>query len=259
MVPTLVNLMIHAKNFEPEKLASIKTINMAGAPMAVEKIKKASALLGPKLAETYGLVEAPMVITMMPKGELLNYPDSCGAPGPFADVKIVDKNGAEVQRGETGEIACRGSLVMKGYWNNEKATNESIKNGWLHTGDIGWQDKQGYVRLVDRQKDTIITGGLNVYPREVEEVLNRHPAVKETCVFGVPDEKWGESICAHIVLTNSSLEVAEEELISLCKAHLASFKKPRFIKIVQELPKSSYGKILRKTLREEYGAQGLKQ
>jgi len=259
MVPTLVNLMIHAKNFDPEKLQSIKSINMAGAPMAVEKIKKALGILGPKLAETYGLVEAPMVITMMPKKKLSERLDSCGAIGPFVDVKIVDENGREVATGEIGEIACKGSLVMKGYWRNEKATNESIKDGWFHTGDIGWRDEQGYVRLIDRAKDTIITGGLNVYPREVEEVLNQHPAVKETCVFGVPDEKWGESIRAHIVLTDPSLYVEKDELIALCKEHLASYKKPRFIEIVEELPKSSYGKILRKALREKFKRQEMKE
>ncbi|RYG72952.1 long-chain fatty acid--CoA ligase [Lentibacillus lipolyticus] len=256
LVPTLVNLMIHAHNFDPKKLRTIKSINMAGSPIAVEKVNKALELVGPKFAETYGLVEAPMVITMMPKQELQHRPDSCGATGPFVEMKIVDHNGREVPNGEIGEVACRGSLVMKGYWNNEKATNESIKDGWFHTGDLGWKDDAGYLRLVDRAKDTIITGGLNVYPREVEEVLNRHPAIKETCVFGIPDEKWGESICAHVVLQDSSSLVDKEELISLCKAHLASYKKPRRIEMVEELPKNGYGKIMRKSLRESYQVKG---
>ncbi len=256
LVPTLVNLMIHSDNFDPKKLKNIKSINMAGSPIAVEKVNKALDLIGPKFAETYGLVEAPMTITMMPKRELRDRPDSCGATGPFVEMKIVDKEGAEVPNGEIGEITCRGSLVMKGYWNNETATRDSIKNGWFHTGDLGWKDDEGYLRLVDRAKDTIITGGLNVYPREVEEALNQHPAVKETCVFGVPDEKWGESICAHVVLSDPSLIIEEEELVALCKENLASFKKPRFIRIVEDLPKNSYGKILRKALRDDYQLQG---
>ncbi len=259
LVPTLVNLMIHGDNFDPEKLRSIKSINMAGSPIAVEKVNKALDLVGPKFVETYGLVEAPMVITMMPKGELKNHTDSCGTTGPFVEMKIVDQHGVEVPNGEIGEIICTGSLVMKGYWNNEKATNESIKGGWFHTGDLGWKDDSGYLRLVDRAKDTIITGGLNVYPREVEEVLNMHPAIKETCVFGVPDEKWGESIYAHVVLSDSTSNVQKEELIHLCKKNLASFKKPRFIEIVEELPKNSYGKILLKSLREKYKFQGVKK
>lgn len=256
LVPTLVNLMIHSPNFEPRKLRYIKSINMAGSPIAVEKLKKAIELVGPKFAETYGLVEAPMVITMMPKQELKNRPDSCGAIGPFVDVRIVNSKGEEVEDGEIGEITCKGSLVMKGYWNNEKATRESIKDKWFYTGDLAWKDGAGYVHIVDRAKDMIITGGMNVYPREVEEVLNQHPAVKETCVFGIPDDKWGESICAHVVLNDQSNMVTEEDLILLCKENLASYKKPRFIYIVEDLPKSSYGKILRKTLRENYQPQG---
>lgn len=251
LVPTLVNLMIHDKNFDPEKLRYIKSINMAGSPIAVEKLNKALSLLGPKLAETYGLVEAPMAITIMPKDELASKPDSCGAIGPFVEVQIVDSNGCEVPLGEIGEVTCKGSLVMKGYW-KKKATNDSFKGGWFYTGDLGNVDENGYLRLVDRAKDVIITGGLNVYPREVEEVLNLHPDVKETCVFGYSDDKWGESICAYVVLIDRTKNINEEELIELCKRNLASFKKPRQIKIVEELPKNSYGKIVRKSLRDKY-------
>ncbi|MFC0560631.1 class I adenylate-forming enzyme family protein [Halalkalibacter alkalisediminis] len=256
LVPTLVNLMIHEENFDPNKLRHIKSINMAGSPIAVEKLNKALSLLGPKLAETYGLVEAPMTITMMPKEELASKPDSCGAIGPFVEVRIVDTNGNEVPYGEIGEVTCKGSLVMKGYWNNEKATNESMKDGWFHTGDLGKIDEKGYLRLVDRAKDMIITGGLNVYPREVEEVLNQHPEVKETCVFGVPDDKWGESIYAHVVLRDDTNNLNVDELIELCKRNLASYKKPRKIEIVKELPKNSYGKIVRRALRDQYQLKG---
>ncbi|MEW9674065.1 class I adenylate-forming enzyme family protein [Ammoniphilus sp. 3BR4] len=251
LVPTMVNLMIHEESFRLRDLSSLRTINMAGAPMAAEKIKDALALLGPKIVETYGQVEAPMTITMMPRDELGNRPDSCGAIGPFVDVKIVDDQGVELLDGQVGEVICRGSLVMKGYWNQPEATAETLKDGWLHTGDLGWLDAQGYLRIVDRKKDVIISGGANVYPREVEEVLNLHPAVKETCVFGIPDEKWGEAVYAHVVLKEGQ-KVTEQELIELCRDHLAGFKKPKGILIVDQLPKSSYGKIMRKEIRAEY-------
>jgi long-chain acyl-CoA synthetase len=166
-------------------------------------------------------------------------------------MKIVDKDGQEVPAGTIGEIVCNGSLVMKGYWNNPEATAETIKDSWLYTGDLGWVDDKGYLHIVDRSKDVIISGGANIYPREVEEVLNLHPGVKETCVFGIPDEKWGESVCAYIVPRDQQT-VSEQELIDLCKKHLASFKKPKKIRIMDSLPKNSYGKILRKEIRESY-------
>ncbi|WP_019122982.1 class I adenylate-forming enzyme family protein [Brevibacillus massiliensis] len=252
LVPTMVNLMIHDKSFARRDLRSLRTINMAGAPMAAEKVKLALELLGPKIVETYGQVEAPMTITVMPRHELQHRPASCGAAGSFVELKIVDDEGSEVPAGQVGEIVCRGSLVMKGYWNNPEATAETLKDGWLHTGDLGWVDEAGYLHIVDRKKDVIISGGANIYPREVEEVLNLHPAVKETCVFGIPDEKWGEAVCAHVVLREGQA-ASEQELIELCKSHLASFKKPQRIHIVDSLPKSTYGKILRKEIRETYG------
>lgn len=251
LVPTMVNLMIHEESFRERDLSSLKTINMAGAPMAAEKIKEALEWLGPKIVETYGQVEAPMTITMMPRDELANKLDSCGAAGPFVDVKIVDDQGMELPARQIGEVICQGSLVMKGYWNQPEATAETLKDGWLHTGDLGWLDPHGYLHIVDRKKDVIISGGANVYPREVEEVLNFHPAVKETCVFGIPDEKWGEAVYAHVVLKENQ-NATEQELIELCRNHLAGFKKPKAILIVDQLPKSSYGKIMRKEIRAEY-------
>jgi acyl-CoA synthetase (AMP-forming)/AMP-acid ligase II len=251
LVPTMVNLMIHDPSIHTLDLSSLKTINMAGSPIAVEKLKQAIELLGPIFVETYGQVEAPMTITMMPRHELIRRPASCGAAGPFVEMKIAGEQGEPLKPGEVGEVVCRGSLVMKGYWDNLRATNETLRDGWLHTGDLGWADEEGYLHLVDRKKDVIISGGVNIYPREVEEVLNLHPAVKETCVFGAPDEKWGESVCAHVVPKEGAV-IDKEELIWLCKEHLASFKKPKEIVIVEKLPKSSYGKIMRKEIREAY-------
>ena len=251
LVPTMVNLMIQHPNFDAKKLATVKSINMAGSPIAAAKLQEALGKAGPIFVETYGQVEAPMCITMMPRNEIHNRLDSCGRIGPFVDVKIIDDNHQEVAIGEVGEIICKGSLVMKGYWNNEKATNETLQDGWLHTGDLGWRDAEGYMHIVDRKKDVIISGGVNIYPREVEEVLNLHKGVRETCVIGVPDDKWGESVVAFVV-PNGKEEVTVETLLSLCKENLASFKKPKEIFIVEELPKSSYGKILKREMKQQH-------
>src|SRR5690606_6308507 len=185
-------------------LSTLKTINMAGSAIAASKLEQALTLVGPIFAQTYGQVEAPMCITMMPKKEMVNRLESCGRTGLFVDMKIVDDDGNEVADGEVGEIICKGSLVMQGYWNNEKATEETLRDGWLHTGDLGWKSAEGYLHIVDRKKDVIISGGVNIYPREVEEVLNLHVGVKETCVIGVPDDKWGENVIAYVVLNGTA-------------------------------------------------------
>lgn len=253
MVPTMVNLMIQSPDFDVKRLANIKSINMAGSPIAASKLKQAIEKAGPIFIETYGQVEAPMTITVMPRHELALRLESCGVPSPFVEVKLVDDMGAEVRQGEIGEIICKGPLVMQGYWSNPAATEETIRDGWLHTGDLGWMDKNGFLYIVDRKKDVIISGGLNIYPREIEEILNKHDGVKETCVIGVPDEKWGEMVVAYCVL-NEGATVREEELLELCKSYLASYKKPKEIHIVKELPKNSYGKILKRELRLQDGS-----
>lgn len=251
LVPTMVNLMIQHEKFDPKYLETIKSINMAGSPIAAAKLQEALDQVGTKFVETYGQVEGPMCISIMPRNELKERLDSCGRIGPFVDVKIVDDNGNELPIGEIGEIIAKGPLVMKGYWNNEEATKDTLRNGWLHTGDLGRIDENGYLYIVDRKKEVIISGGVNIYPREIEEVLNQHEGVKETCVIGVPDEKWGERIVAYIV-PNGRGEITSEELLLLCKDHLASFKKPKEIHIVSDLPKSSYGKILKRELMKQH-------
>lgn len=253
MVPTMVNLMIQDPGFAPEKLKYIKSINMAGSPIAASKLKQAIEKAGSKFIETYGLVEAPMAITMMPRHELVHRLESCGATGPFVSMKLVDENGQEVKQGEIGEVICKGPLVMQGYWRNQKATEETLRDGWLFTGDLGWCDQNGYLHLVDRMKDVIISGGLNIYPREIEEILNMHDGVKESCVVGLPHDKWGEAVVAYCVV-NEEATVKVEELLELCKNHLASYKKPKEIHLVEQLPKSSYGKILKRELREMNGS-----
>lgn len=251
LVPTMVNLMVQHPQFNPEKLKSIKSINMAGSAIAASKLQEALDQLGTIFVQTYGQVEAPMCITIMMRDELSDRLQSCGRTGPFVELKIIDEHWAEMAPGEVGEIVCKGSLVMQGYWNNEKGTQETLVDGWLRTGDLGWMDDLGYLHIVDRIKEVIISGGVNIYPREIEEVLNKHEGIKETAVIGVPDDKWGESVVAYVV-PNGVKEVVSEDAIKLCEDHLASFKKPKEIIIVDELPKSSYGKILKRELVNVY-------
>jgi acyl-CoA synthetase (AMP-forming)/AMP-acid ligase II len=258
LVPTMLNLVIHEPTIETADFSTLRSILYAGSPIAVEKLKLAIDIFGIRLVQTFGQMEAAMAITVLGRQSHLKkngkYTDkiaSCGREAIFAEVQVMDEHGTPLKSGEIGEVCTRGPLTMLGYWNNEEATNETIRNGWLRTGDLGWMDEDGYLYLVDRKKDVMITGGMNVYPREVEEILNLHPAVKEVCAFGIPDAKWGEAICAHIVLKSDETPEVEE-IIEHCKQHMASYKKPKLIKFVQELPKNNYGKIMRRQLRDEY-------
>ena len=174
-----------------------------------------------------------------------------GFPRTDVEVKIFDSEQKELSAWETGEIVTRSDLVMKGYWRNPEATAETLRNGWLHTGDMGYMDESGYLFIMDRSKDMIISGGENIYPREIEEVLVRHPAVREVAVIGVPDPQWGEAIKAMVSLVPGQT-ITEEELVSFCKANIASYKKPKSVDFVDDLPKNNYGKILKRELRSQY-------
>jgi acyl-CoA synthetase (AMP-forming)/AMP-acid ligase II len=206
-------------------------------------------------AQIYGQGECPMTITGLNREEHdLNRPERLASAGTArlgVQVRIQDADGNELPRGAVGEIAVQSDLVMKGYWRNPEATNDTIVNGWMRTGDVGYMDEEGYLYILDRTKDMIISGGNNIYPREVEEVLLRHPAVQEACVFGVPDREWGEAVKAVVVLRQGHA-ATEEELIAFCRNHLASYKKPRSVDFVEELPKNAYGKVLKRELRAKY-------
>ena len=227
--------------------------------MYVEDMRQAVEAFGPVLVQIYGQGEAPMTISYLRQEAHVTQGDpvaeqrlaSAGIPRTDVEVRIVDDDDHEVAIGEIGEIVARGSVVMAGYWDRPDATAETLRGGWLHTGDIGMMDAQGYLYLLDRKKDMIISGGNNIYPREIEEVLLKHPAIYEVAVIGVPDPLWGESVKAIITL-RSGMTVTEEEVNVLCRQHLASYKKPRTVEFVPELPKSAYGKILKRELREQY-------
>ena len=257
--PTMIKLMVESPAVDKYDHSSLKALNYGGAPMLVEDLKQAMEKLGPCLVQLFGQAESPMTITYLPHGDHLlegsanrmNRLSSAGIPRTDVEVKIFDVNDKELPPGETGEIVTRSDLVMKGYWRNPEATNKALKDGWLHTGDMGYLDEKGYLFIMDRSKDMIISGGENIYPREIEEVLIRHEAVREVAVIGIPDVKWGEAIKA-VVATHPGASVTEKELISFCRHHIASYKKPKSVDFVDALPKNNYGKILKRDLRAGY-------
>ena len=257
--PTMIKLMVDSPAVGKYDHSSMKALNYGGAPMLVEDLKEAIVKLGPCLVQLFGQAESPMTITYLSHrdhvlegtSEQTKRLASAGFQRTDVEVKILDSKDKELPPGEMGEIVTRSDLVMKGYWRNPKATADTIKNGWLHTGDMGYMDESGYLFIMDRSKDMIITGGENVYPREIEEVLVQHPAVREVAVIGIPDPKWGEAIKA-VVSVVQGKSVTEEELFSFCKENIASYKKPKSVDFMDELPKNNYGKILKRELRAKY-------
>jgi acyl-CoA synthetase (AMP-forming)/AMP-acid ligase II len=179
---------------------------------------------------------------------------SCGRARSGTGVRIVDDDDRPLPPGGVGEICLRGATVMQGYWNRPDATAETLRDGWLHTGDIGAMDDHGYVYILDRTRDMVISGGLNIYPREVEEVLLTHPAISEVCVFGVPDDKWGEALKAHVVLVPGESTTTAAEIIAFAGGHMAGYKKPKSVDFVDEIPKTTYGKPDKKAVRAPYWA-----
>ena len=227
--------------------------------MLVEDLERAIRRLGPCLVQLYGQGESPMTITYLPHHDhvLDGTPaqhqrlGSAGIARSDVEVEIVDEEDRRLGAGQTGEIVTRSDLVMKGYWRDPDASSSTLRGGWLHTGDVGYFDDAGYLFLMDRSHDMIISGGENIYPREIEEVLVRHEAVGEVAVIGIPDPEWGEAVKA-VVSIKTDASVTEQELIDFCRDHIASYKKPRSVDFVDELPRNNYGKILKRELRDAY-------
>jgi acyl-CoA synthetase (AMP-forming)/AMP-acid ligase II len=240
-------------------VSSLRCVVYGGAPIHIEHLRAAVRRFGPIFVQLYGQGEAPMTISVLPapdhKSDDEELLASAGYPRTGVEVRILDGDGREAAAGETGEIGVRGDVVMRGYWNDPKATADALSAGWLRTGDIGRIDAKGRLHLLDRRHDTIISGGSNIYPREVEDVLVRHPAVKEAAVFGIPDREWGECVAAAVVLREETAPVTGEALVAFCREHLASFKKPKVVRILPALPKNAYGKVLRRDLKAEFAGQ----
>ncbi|MBV1901162.1 MAG: AMP-binding protein [Kordiimonadaceae bacterium] len=254
LAPTMVQ-RLRLKAEEPGiGKGNLCTILYGGGPMYLEEIKLCLAVFGQIFIQLYGQGEAPVTITGLLREGHASKDDTILASVGWArsgvEVAVVDKTGQAVSHGEMGEIICRGDVVMSGYWNNPKATKETLKDGWLWTGDIGTLDADGKLTLRDRSKDVIISGGTNIYPREVEEVLLCHPHVLEVCVVGQADPEWGETICAFVV-TDAGCEVTKAELDKYCLSKIARFKRPKRYIFLNSLPKNSYGKILKRTLAEQ--------
>jgi long-chain acyl-CoA synthetase len=252
--PTMVHRLINSAPAGDADTRNLETIVYGGGPMYVADCKAAMALLGNKLAQIYGQAESPMTITALNKArhaetEHLDYEArlaSAGVAQSLVEVRVAGRDGATVPYGETGEVVVRGPSVMLGYWNRPEATAEAVREGWLFTGDLGAMTPDGFVTLKDRSTDMIISGGANIYPREVEEALLTHPAVAEAAVVGRAHREWGEEVVAFVVASG----VGAAELDAHCRDNIARFKRPKEYRFVDTLPKNSYGKVTKTTLRE---------
>ncbi len=250
--PTMINRLVRADGLDEQAAGGLGTIVYGGAPMYVEDLRRALDVLGPKLAQIYGQGEAPMTITALPAAIYAGADEtilaSAGFPRTGVEVKVADEAGRSLPPGSVGEVMVAGDIVMAGYWRNEAATAETVRDGWLATGDVGSFDDRGLLTLRDRSKDLIISGGSNVYPREIEEVLLTHPGVAEVSVIGEPDPEWGEAVAA-VIVTAEGVTVDPADLDRLCLVRIARFKRPKRYRFVHSLPKNSYGKTLKRELR----------
>jgi long-chain acyl-CoA synthetase len=258
-VPTMIVRLVLHPRVRDYDLSSLQRIYYGTAPIAAEKLRLACDLFGNILRQSYGLTEATQpVFLLFP--EDLAIPDaekrarrltSAGRPALGIEVRIVNEWCGDVAQGEAGEILIRGENVMKGYWRDPEATKEVLRDGWFFTGDVAKRDEDGFIYIVDRKKEMIISGGFNIYPREVEQAVESHPAVAEAAVIGIPDETWGEAVKALVVLKPNGIATADE-IIELCRTKIASYKKPHSVEFVELLPKNFQGKVMRRALRDQY-------
>ena len=250
MVPAQIIAILSSPSFTPEKLASLEMLHNLGAPLHIEYKKKINDCLPGRFYELYGLTEGFMVV--LDKHDAVRKEGSVGCPPPFMEIRIVGEDGQDCAAGEVGEIVGRGPCLMPGYYKRPDLTAQAIRDGWLYTGDAGYLDADGYLYLVDRIKDMILSGGVNVYPRDIEEVIVRHEAVQEVAVFGVPDAKWGEVPVAGVVLHPGALP-GKEELIAWTNERVAAkFQRIHDVVFYPEFPRNVAGKTLKREMRERY-------
>ena len=259
LVPTMIVMLLAYPELKKYDLSSLENIRYGASPISPDVLKRAIEVFGNIFVQGYGLTEASMPLTLLLKEDhildgtekKLKRLSSIGREVNVAQVRIMNDDGKIVPPGQVGEIVVQSDQVMEGYWKNPDATAEALRGGWLHTRDMGYMDEDGYIYLVDRKDDMIVSGGFNIYPKEVEDVLYSHPAVLEAAVFGVPDEKWGEAVKG-VVSLRQGMQVTEEEIIEHCRKHLAGYKKPKSVDFIKDLPKSPFGKIWRRKLKETY-------
>jgi acyl-CoA synthetase (AMP-forming)/AMP-acid ligase II len=250
MVPAQVIAMLNAPNFSPKKLDSLEMILALGAPLHMEHKQELNRQLPGRFYELYGLTEG--FVTVLDKMDYAAKPESVGTPPPFFEMKIKDDNGYEVPTGEVGEICGKGPILMPGYYKRPDLTEKAVIDGWLHSGDLGYVDEDGFLYLVDRKKDMIISGGVNVYPKDIEETIVKHPAVQEAAVFGVPHDKWGETPVAAVVL-NAPESITEDELKEWINERVeAKFQRVSQVVIMADFPRNVAGKTLKREMRKSF-------
>ena len=260
IVPTQLNALVSCQDLKAYDLSSLRRIYYAASPMPIELLRRGLSVFGPIFSQGYGQSESGPQVCSLPRKahQVLDKPaeeqkvlSSCGQPSLGVHVRVVDETNTDVAPGIVGEIIAQSDSIMECYWRRPDETKEAIRDGWLHTGDMGFYDEKGFIYLVDRKKDMIVSGGENVYSREVEDVLYMHPAVGEAAVIGIPDPVWVERVHALVVL-NPDAEATEEEIINFCKKRIAHFKAPKGVEFVESLPKSPQGKIVKKEIRQKY-------
>jgi acyl-CoA synthetase (AMP-forming)/AMP-acid ligase II len=257
LVPTMIDRLLAATASNPEVLQGLRHVSYGGASAPLHLIERGIAQLGPVFTQVYGSSEAPHPVTVLSAHDHLTKDErilrSAGRPVPGIDLQLRDPETlVSIDGPGTGELWIRGANVMSGYWRNPAATEEALVDGWYRTGDIAERYSDGYIAIVDRLRDMIITGGLNVYPAEVERVLRLHPAIREASVIGVPDSEFGEAIAAFVVSDWSRHELSEADVVEHVRSHLASYKKPRIVRFLDELPKGSTGKVVKSKLVPDF-------
>jgi len=255
MTPAMYYDVLRVPDISDYDLSAVEIMLCGGAPMSkaeTEAVQRAFPTAA--VIQVFGLTEGGGTVTFVPRGYERDKAGSSGRPSIHAEIKIVDVQGAEVGANDDGEILVRAPSVTAGYWDQPQRTAETVIDGWLHTGDIGHLDEDGFLYVSGRAKDMIISGGMNIFPSDVEDVLRRHPAVQDVAVIGLPDPKWGENVCAVIVPVAGGV-VDEEEVIAFCRERLASFKKPKFVWVVDEFPRTAAGKVKKYVLREQFASR----
>ena len=254
--PTLIYMVLGHEALDTTDLSSLQCFWYGAAPMSAARLEEALTRIGPVMAQLFGQTEAPMMISMMPPADhvdadgspLRERLSSAGRPAPLVQVAVLDEDGREVPGGERGEIGVRGSLVMAGYYKNPEATAEAGRHGWHHTGDIGFLDPDGFLHIVDRAKDMIISGGFNVYSTEVEQALLAHPDVQDCAVIGVPDDKWGERVVA-VVQPYAGRSADPDDVRAFVRERIGGVKAPKEVLVWGDLPRSKVGKVLKVDIR----------
>jgi acyl-CoA synthetase (AMP-forming)/AMP-acid ligase II len=259
LVPAMILALLNTPGLEAADLRTLKWIVYGASPIPLEVLRQALAIFKCNFVQGYGQTEASAVLTMLPAAdhvlegasEKIRRLQSCGREVYGTQVRVVDTENRDVRPGEIGEVIARGDQLMAGYWRMPEATAETLRDGWLRTGDLATVDEAHYIYIMDRLKDMIVSGGENVYPREIEEVLFAHPAVADAACIGVPSERWGEEVKAIVVL-RAERRATEADLLRFCGERLAGFKRPRTVDFIDSLPKNPSGKVLKRELREPY-------